>query len=65
MQLPKLHFSLLGVVGVYPEHQKNWVLEMNLDFPKHSMYAIYTYIGVVWGVNVGISYIAVPWSVWV
>ena len=28
------------------------------------MYAIYAYIGVVWGVNVGI-YMAVPWSVWV
>ena len=23
-------------------------------FPIHSMYAIYAYIGVVWGVNVGI-----------
>ena len=22
--------------------------------PRHSMYAIFTYIGVVWGVNVGI-----------
>ena len=22
--------------------------------PRHSMYAIYAYIGVVWGVNVGI-----------
>ena len=25
-----------------------------LLLPKHSMYAIYAYIGVVWGVNVGI-----------
>ena len=23
-------------------------------YPRHSMYAIYAYIGVVWGVNVGI-----------
>ena len=28
------------------------------------MYAIYAYIGVVWGVN-GAAYMAVPWSVWV
>ena len=29
--------------GQLPEHK-----------PKHSMYAIYAYIGMVWGVNVGI-----------
>ena len=28
--------------------------------PRHSMYAIYAYIRVVWGVND----MAVPWSVW-
>ena len=31
--------------------------------PRHSMYAIYAYIGVVWGVN-GAAYMAVPWSGW-
>ena len=25
-----------------------------LNIPRHSMYVIYAYIGVVWGVNVGI-----------
>ena len=31
--------------------------------PKHSMYAIFAYSGVVLGVN-GAAYMAVPWSVW-
>ena len=31
--------------------------------PKHSMYAIFSYVGVVPGVNVGI-YICHTWSVW-
>ena len=25
-----------------------------IGYPRHSMYGIFTYIGVVWGVNVGI-----------
>ena len=33
--------------------QKMKTLEAG-SYPKHSMYCIYTYIGVVWGVNVGI-----------
>ena len=31
--------------------------------PRHSMYAIYAYIGVGLGVN-GAAYMAVPWSAW-
>ena len=27
------------------------------------MYAVYAYVGVVWGVN-GAAYMAVPWSLW-
>ena len=42
--------------------QKGLLYQVSL--PKDSMYSIYAYIGVVWGVN-GAAYIPVPWSVWV
>ena len=34
--------------------RKHWCKRGVVTIPRHSMYAIFTYIGVVWGVNVGI-----------
>ena len=37
-----------------PKHSTGNKTYININQPRHSMYGIFTYIGVVWGVNVGI-----------
>ena len=41
-------------MGFHAANQENTYIIYIYIYPRRSMYAIYAYIGVVWGVNVGI-----------